>query len=89
MKSKQTPKIKNVFASKLILSVNSVYKFSELYLPYSVSTFTKNNSYFSRMALGNNRTKASVLGFQCVTESLHLGKACFEEKPDIHNTYEK
>ena len=39
MKSKQLPLLKNEFFKK-ILSVNSIYKFSEMYLSYSLTVTT-------------------------------------------------
>ena len=46
-KPKQLPFIEK-FIGLTILSVNSVYKFSEMYLSYSLNF---RNSYFSKMAL--------------------------------------
>ena len=79
MKSKQLPFIET-FICLAILSVNSVYKFSEIYISYSVNFLQINSIYFSKMAL---------VGFQYEPVSLDLNKVCFEEEQDISNTCEK
>ena len=64
------------FIRLAILSVNSVYKFSKMYLSYCLH-FTTN--YFSKMAL---------VGFQYEQGILDVNEVCFEEQ-DIHNTRQK
>ena len=48
--------------SLTILSVNSIYNFSELHLSYSLN-FTADN-YFSKVDLENITNKSSVMGLQ-------------------------
>ena len=79
MKSKQLPFIEK-FICLAVLSVNSVYKFSEMYLSYSQILLQINNTYFSKMAL---------VGFQYEPVSLDVNKVCFEEEQDIPNMHEK
>ena len=62
------------FICLAILSVNSVYRFSKIYLSCSLSFTTNNSSCFSKMALVGVR---------------YLPVICFEEEQDIPNTYEK
>ena len=72
MKSKSLPLIAK-YICLTMLSVNSVNKFSEMYLSYSLN-FTTNNSYFRKMALAV---------FQYKPMSLDVNKFCFDKKQGI------
>ena len=62
--------------------VNSVYKFSEIYLSYSLNFTTKNNSWLYEMNLAE---------FQNEPMSLDANKVlgCFDEELNIPNADEK
>ena len=71
--------MKNVFFLT-ILSVNSVHRFSEVYLLTTEILLKINNSDFSKIAL---------VGLQYEPVSLNVNKVCFDEEQDIPNTREK
>ena len=71
MKSKQLRLIE-IFLT--IQYVNLVYKFSKMYLSYSLNFLLINNSYFSRMAL---------VGFQYEPIILDVNKVCFNEEQHV------
>ena len=83
-----SPSLKNICLT--VLSVNSVYEFSEMYLSnrYLSNRFIYlnkfllqiNSSYFSKMAL---------VGFQYEPVRLDINEVYFEEEQDIPNTREK
>ena len=73
MKSKQLL-FTEKFICLAILSVNSVYRFSKIYLSCSLSFTTSNSSCFSKMAFVGVHYEPVI---------------CFEEEQDIPNTYEK
>ena len=77
MKSKQLSFIEK-FICLAILSVNSVYRFSECIYLIAYILLQINGSYFSKIAL---------VRFQYEPVSLDVTEVCFEEKqdiPDIH-----
>ena len=95
MESKQLLLIEKCICLRII-SVNSVCKFSEIYLLYSLTVTT--NSHFSKMALvgfnsfmtGFYMITASVMKeFKNEPVSLDVNKVCFEEEQDIPITREK
>ena len=67
------------FICLTILSVNSVYKFPEMYLLIAYMLPQIDIRYFS---------KIDLVGFQYEPVNLDVNKACFEEQ-DIHSTREK
>ena len=67
------------FICLTILSVNSVYKFPEMYIFIAYMLPQIDIRYFS---------KIDLVGFQYEPVSLDVNKACFEEQ-GIHNTREK
>lgn len=61
------------------MSVNSVYKFSEIYPFYSLNFCTNKQEYFSKLALG----------FHYEPESLDVNEICFDQEQVIPNTRQK
>ena len=76
--------VKQVFLTEkyiclTILSFNPVYKFSEMYLSYSLDFTTNKYSY----------SKVVILGFQYEPISLDVKEVCFQQERDIPSTHEK